>query len=79
MSSQPIKIQASITKKQVTKTKQDAHSRSRSTTGKKFIEVCSGCGGLSTGLINAGFSPILLNDNDRYCCDSLKKIIQVFL
>ena len=38
-----------------------------------FIEVCAGCGGLSTGLINAGFEPILLNDNDKDCCDSLRK------
>lgn len=38
-----------------------------------FIEVCAGCGGLSSGLINAGLTPVLLNDNDRYCCDSLKE------
>jgi site-specific DNA-cytosine methylase len=33
-----------------------------------FIEVCSGCGGLSTGLIRSGFVPLLLNDNDKDCC-----------
>lgn len=38
-----------------------------------FIEVCSGCGGLSTGLIQSGFSPLLLNDIDKNCCDTLKR------
>jgi len=39
----------------------------------KFIELCSGCGGLSNGLINAGFTPLLLNDIDKNCCDTLRK------
>jgi DNA (cytosine-5)-methyltransferase 1 len=30
-----------------------------------FIEVCSGCGGLSSGLIDAGFTPLLLNEIDK--------------
>lgn len=38
-----------------------------------FIEVCAGCGGLSTGLIKAGFRPLLLNDNNRDCCETLKR------
>jgi DNA (cytosine-5)-methyltransferase 1 len=37
-----------------------------------FIEVCAGCGGLSSGLIKAGMTPILLNDNDKNCCQTLK-------
>jgi len=37
-----------------------------------FIEVCAGCGGLSSGLIQAGFTPILLNDNNSDCCKTLK-------
>ena len=37
-----------------------------------FIEVCSGGGGLSAGLIKAGFTPILLNDNNVDCCKTLK-------
>jgi DNA (cytosine-5)-methyltransferase 1 len=37
-----------------------------------FIEVCAGCGGLSSGLIKAGFTPILLNDNNKDCCKTLK-------
>lgn len=37
-----------------------------------FIELCAGCGGLSTGLINAGLYPLLLNDNDKNCCETLK-------
>jgi len=38
-----------------------------------FIEVCSGGGGLSKGLILSGFTPLLLNDNDKDCCNTLKK------
>lgn len=37
-----------------------------------FIEVCAGGGGLSSGLIKAGFTPILLNDNNKDCCKTLK-------
>ncbi len=39
----------------------------------RFIEVCSGGGGLSSGLIDAGFSPLLLNDNSKDCCATLRK------
>jgi DNA (cytosine-5)-methyltransferase 1 len=39
-----------------------------------FIEVCAGAGGLSSGLIKAGFTPILLNDNNKDCCKTLKKM-----
>jgi len=38
-----------------------------------FIEVCAGCGGLSLGFINQGFTPIFLNDNDKNCCKTLKR------
>lgn len=38
-----------------------------------FIEVCAGGGGLSNGLIKAGFVPLLLNDNNSDCCKTLKK------
>lgn len=38
-----------------------------------FIEVCSGGGGLSTGLMKAGFYPLLLNDNNKDCCETLKR------
>jgi DNA (cytosine-5)-methyltransferase 1 len=38
-----------------------------------FIEVCAGGGGLSSGLIKAGFIPLLLNDNNKDCCATLKK------
>jgi len=37
-----------------------------------FIEVCSGCGGLSSGFINAGFKPILLNEINKTFCKTLK-------
>jgi DNA (cytosine-5)-methyltransferase 1 len=37
-----------------------------------FIEVCAGGGGLSSGLMKAGFSPLLLNDNNKDCCETLK-------
>ena len=38
-----------------------------------FIELCAGCGGLSTGLIKCGFTPIFLNDNNKDCCLTLKE------
>jgi len=37
-----------------------------------FIEVCAGAGGLSKGFIDAGFIPLLLNDTDKYCVETLK-------
>jgi len=43
------------------------------TTKPTFIEVCAGAGGLSSGLIKAGFTPILLNDNNNDCCKTLRK------
>jgi len=42
-------------------------------TNKTFIEVCAGAGGLSSGLIKAGFVPLLLNDIDKNCCKTLEK------
>ena len=38
-----------------------------------FIELCAGGGGLSSGLIKAGFIPLLLNDNNKDCCETLKR------
>lgn len=37
-----------------------------------FIEVCSGCGGLSKGFINKGFKPLFLNEIDKTFCETLK-------
>jgi len=37
-----------------------------------FIEVCAGCGGLSSGLMKAGLFPLLLNDNNKDCCKTLQ-------
>lgn len=37
-----------------------------------FIEVCAGCGGLSTGLLKNKFKALLLNDNNKNCCETLK-------
>ena len=42
------------------------------TDGLNFIEVCAGAGGLSSGFIKAGFTPVLLNDNDKRCCETLE-------
>lgn len=39
----------------------------------EFIEVCAGAGGFSKGLMNEGFKPLLLNDNDKHCIETLKK------
>jgi len=38
----------------------------------KFIEVCSGAGGLSKGFMDLGFDALLLNDNDKFCVETLK-------
>ena len=37
-----------------------------------FIEVCAGCGGLSTGFIEAGFKPLLINEIDKTFCKTLR-------
>ena len=37
-----------------------------------FLEVCSGAGGLSQGFINQGFNPVLLNEIDPVCCETLR-------
>lgn len=42
------------------------------TNKRNFIEVCAGAGGLSYGFIHEGFHPLLLNDNDKYCIDTLR-------
>lgn len=39
----------------------------------KFVEVCSGCGGLSLGFLNKGFECILLNDINKNCIKTLKE------
>lgn len=38
-----------------------------------FVEVCAGCGGFSSGFIEAGFQPVLINEIDPVCCETLKK------
>lgn len=38
-----------------------------------FIEVCAGCGGLSTGSMEADWVPILLNEMDATCCETLRR------
>ena len=45
----------------------------KSTEKYTFIEVCAGGGGLSAGLIKSGFTPLLLNDNNKDCCKTLSK------
>ena len=39
----------------------------------KFVEVCSGGGGLSLGFLNKGFECILLNDINKNCIKTLKE------
>jgi DNA (cytosine-5)-methyltransferase 1 len=38
-----------------------------------FVEVCAGCGGLGSGFIEAGFRPVLMNEIDPVCCETLKR------
>jgi DNA (cytosine-5)-methyltransferase 1 len=40
---------------------------------KTFIEVCAGCGGLSTGFMNAGFKHLLINELEKVFCETLRK------
>ncbi|MFJ7126345.1 DNA cytosine methyltransferase [Streptomyces sp. NPDC098101] len=37
----------------------------------RFVDVCSGAGGLASGLEGAGFSPVLLLDNKPQACETL--------
>jgi DNA (cytosine-5)-methyltransferase 1 len=37
-----------------------------------FLEVCSGCGGLSSGFMEAGFEPLLLNEMEKVFCETLR-------
>lgn len=37
-----------------------------------FIEVCAGAGGLGSGFLEAGFTPLLLNELDATCCATLQ-------
>lgn len=37
-----------------------------------FVEVCAGAGGLSSGFIEVGWTPLILNDVDKSCCDTLR-------
>ena len=39
----------------------------------KSIELFAGAGGLALGLEKAGFSPVLLNEFDKYACETLRK------
>ncbi len=36
-----------------------------------FIEVCAGAGGISSGFIKAGLEPVLVNEMDKTCCETL--------
>ncbi|WP_084532967.1 DNA cytosine methyltransferase [Nocardia fusca] len=40
--------------------------------GPRFVDVCAGAGGLALGLEQAGFEPVLLLDNKRVACDTLR-------
>ena len=50
----------------------DNSARCDSSDAITFIEVCSGAGGLSKGFIDSGFKPLLLNDTNKYCVETLK-------
>ena len=66
---------ALINAKQTSHESVSTNNTSTDTTERKytFIEVCSGGGGLSAGLIKSGFTPVLLNDINGDCCKTLKR------
>ncbi|MFD9203643.1 DNA cytosine methyltransferase, partial [Streptomyces anthocyanicus] len=37
-----------------------------------FVDVCSGAGGLASGLESAGFTPMLLLDNKPQACETIR-------
>lgn len=37
-----------------------------------FVEVCAGCGGLSSGFIEAGYNPLLINEINETFCKTLR-------
>ena len=37
-----------------------------------FVEVCAGCGGLSSGFIEAGYIPLLINEINETFCKTLR-------
>jgi DNA (cytosine-5)-methyltransferase 1 len=55
-----------------TMTSTPAKLESKKSTKYTFIEVCAGAGGLSKGFIDIDFHPILLNDTDKSCVETLK-------
>jgi len=38
-----------------------------------FVEVCAGCGGLSSGFIKTGWNPLIINEVDGICCQTLRR------
>ena len=49
------------------------NDHSSNETSHTFIEVCAGCGGLSSGFMKAGFKPLLLNEIQKTFCKTLRK------
>ena len=39
---------------------------------RKSVELFAGAGGLGIGLADAGFTPQIVVDYDRWCCDTLR-------
>lgn len=50
----------------------DMIAKRSSPNNKRFIEVCSGAGGFSAGFIANNFEPLLLNDNNKQCFETLR-------
>ena len=68
-----VEIKMNELKKKLNIVEEKIDQQNQSMSIHNFIEVCAGGGGLSCGLIKAGFTPLLLNDNNNDCCKTLKK------
>jgi DNA (cytosine-5)-methyltransferase 1 len=57
----------------LTPVQEKAQEKAQESAQPTFIEVCAGCGGLSSGFMKAGFKPLLINELEKTFCETLKK------
>jgi len=57
----------------LTPVEEKAQEKAQESAQPTFIEVCAGCGGLSSGFMKAGFKPLLINELQKTFCETLRK------